>query len=41
MSPGYLPLLMQDKLGQALLCASLLLEVIGIFIMRRMSTMRV
>jgi len=41
MSPGYLQLLIQDNLGRGLLCASIFLEVIGIFIMQRMSTMRI
>ncbi len=41
MSPGYLQLLTQDKMGQGLLCAVIILEVAGIYVMRRMSTMRV
>jgi tight adherence protein B len=41
LSPGYLQLLIQDKLGLALLWAAVLLQLIGIFVMRRMSTMRV
>ncbi len=41
MSPGYLQYLISDKLGQALLCGAILLEMIGIYVMRRMSTMKV
>ncbi len=41
LSPGYMQLLIQDKLGQALLTASILLELIGLFIMQKMSTMKV
>jgi tight adherence protein B len=40
-SPGYLGLLTGDKLGQMLLVAVVILEIIGIFVMRRMSTMKV
>jgi tight adherence protein B len=41
MSPGYLQLLINDPLGRGLLILSLFLELMGIFIMRRMSTMKV
>jgi tight adherence protein B len=40
-SPGYLQLLMEDNMGQILLCGVVLLEVVGVLVMRRMSTMRV
>ena len=40
-SPGYLGLLTGDKLGQMLLVAVVILEIVGIFVMRRMSTMKV
>lgn len=40
-SPGYLNLLLQDTLGRGLLLSAVFLEVIGIFIMRKMSTMKV
>jgi tight adherence protein B len=41
LSPGYLGLLTGDKLGQMLLIAVVILEIVGIFVMRRMSTMKV
>jgi len=41
MSPGYLQLLINDPIGRGMLIASIFLEVLGIFIMRRMSTMKV
>ncbi len=41
MSPGYLQYLIADQLGRGLLCGSILLELIGIYVMRRMSTMKV
>lgn len=40
-SPGYLQYLTGDKLGRLLLMAAISLEIMGIFIMRRMSTMKV
>jgi tight adherence protein B len=41
MNPGYLQLLIDDPIGRGMLIASLVLEGIGIVIMRRMSTMKV
>jgi len=41
MNPGYLQLLVQDKIGQLLLCLAVILELAGVFILRRMSTMKV
>lgn len=41
MNPGYLQILFTDKVGQLLLGASVLLEIIGVFTMRRMSVMKV
>jgi tight adherence protein B len=41
MNPGYLQLLVQDPTGRGLLAVSLVLEVLGIIIMRRMSTLKV
>jgi len=41
MSPGYLQLLLQDRLGQILLGSTLVLEIIGILLMNRMSTMKI
>jgi tight adherence protein B len=41
LSPGYLQLLTQDSLGQSLLMGAIVLELFGIFIMHRMSTMRI
>jgi tight adherence protein B len=41
MNPGYLQLLVQDKIGQGLLCLAVALELVGVFILRRMSTMKV
>ena len=41
MCPGYLQLLIQDKLGLALLWTAVVLQLIGVLVMRRMSTMRV
>jgi tight adherence protein B len=40
-SPGYLQLLMNDNIGQILLCGAIVLEVVGVLVMRRMSTMRI
>ncbi len=40
-SPGYLQYLLADKLGKMLVIAAIFLEVLGVFIMRRMSTMKV
>jgi tight adherence protein B len=40
-SPGYLSILTNDKLGQMMLVAVVILEVVGIVVMRRMSTMKV
>jgi tight adherence protein B len=40
-NPGYLQYLTADKLGQALLGIAISLEIMGIFILRRMSTMKV
>jgi len=40
-SPGYIELLTGDKIGQMLLVAVVILEIFGIFVMRRMSTMKV
>ncbi len=41
LSPGYLQLLTQDSLGQSLLLGAIVLELVGVLIMNRMSTMRV
>jgi tight adherence protein B len=41
LSPGYMQILFQDQLGRTLLTVAILLEVAGIFIMNRMSTMKV
>ncbi|MGH9550185.1 MAG: type II secretion system F family protein [Terriglobales bacterium] len=41
MSPGYLQTLVGDKLGQMLLCVALVLQLIGMIVMQRMSTVRV
>jgi tight adherence protein B len=41
MNPGYLQLLLQDKLGQGLLVLAICLELAGLAIMRRMSTMKI
>ncbi|HEY9711928.1 MAG TPA: type II secretion system F family protein [Chroococcales cyanobacterium] len=41
MTPGYLQLLVEDSLGRMLLIAAIMLELIGIYLMRRMSEMRV
>ncbi len=41
LSPGYLQLLTQDSLGQSLLLGAIILELVGMLIMNRMSTMRV
>ncbi|MBS1990331.1 MAG: type II secretion system F family protein [Cyanobacteria bacterium SZAS LIN-3] len=40
-SPGYLNVLTNDGLGQIMLVAVVILEVVGIVVMRRMSTMKV
>jgi tight adherence protein B len=40
-SPGYIGLLTGDKLGQTLLVVVVILEIVGIFVMRRMSTLKV
>jgi tight adherence protein B len=40
-SPGYLQLLMNDNVGQILLCGAVVLEVVGVLVMRKMSTMRI
>ena len=40
-TPGYLQYLISDKLGQALVGGALLLEMLGLIIMNRMSTMKV
>jgi tight adherence protein B len=40
-NPGYLQLLIDDPVGRALLVTSLVLEAIGVVVMRRMSTMKV
>ncbi|HEY9717170.1 MAG TPA: type II secretion system F family protein [Trichormus sp.] len=41
MSPGYLQLLWDDKMGQTLLLVSIMLEIVGVFVMTKMSTMKV
>lgn len=41
LSPGYLQLLTQDSLGQSLLFGAIILELVGVLIMNRMSTMRI
>jgi tight adherence protein B len=41
LNPGYLQILIQDPLGRALLTTAIVLEIFGIFIMNRMSTMRI
>ncbi|HEY9773653.1 MAG TPA: type II secretion system F family protein [Planktothrix sp.] len=41
MSPGYLQTLVRDQLGQFLLSLALALQIVGVLIMRQMSTMRV
>lgn len=40
-NPGYLSYLIADRLGQILLTAAILLEILGLIIMHRMSTMKV
>lgn len=40
-SPGYLQLLVEDKMGRILLGVAVLLEILGIIVMRRMSTIRI
>ncbi|MBU6455424.1 MAG: type II secretion system F family protein [Cyanobacteria bacterium REEB67] len=40
-SPGYLSILTNDKLGQMMLAAVVVLEIVGIAVMQRMSTMKV
>lgn len=40
MSPGYLQALIDDSMGRMLLVAALVLEVLGVFVMNKMSTMR-
>ncbi len=40
-SPGYLGILTGDRLGQLMLVGVVILEVVGIMVMRRMSTMKV
>jgi tight adherence protein B len=41
MSPGYLQLLWDDKTGQTLLLVAIMLEIVGMFVMTKMSTMKV
>jgi len=41
MSPGYLQILLDDKLGQTLLFVAVLLEIVGVFVLNKMSTMKV
>ena len=41
LSPGYLQLLTNDQLGRLLVLAAIFLECMGLFLMHRMSTMRV
>jgi tight adherence protein B len=41
MSPGYLQMLIADEIGRMLLFAAILLELLGVFVMHKMSTMRV
>ena len=40
MSPGYLQLLVDDPLGRLLLIASVVLEILGVYVMHKMSTMK-
>jgi tight adherence protein B len=40
-SPGYMDILLADRLGQMMLVGVVILEVVGIMVMRRMSTMKV
>jgi len=40
-SPGYLQILVEDKLGQTMLVGVIMLEIIGIFVMQRLSTLKV
>jgi tight adherence protein B len=41
LSPGYMQMLVDDPIGRLLLCVSILLEVLGVYVMRQMSTMKV
>jgi len=41
MSPGYLQLLVEDSTGRMLLIVAIALELFGIYLMRRMSTMKI
>jgi tight adherence protein B len=41
MSPGYLNMLVEDPMGRLLLCASIFLELLGVYVMKKMSTMKI
>lgn len=41
MSPGYMQMLVDDPMGRNLLCASIALEILGVYVMHKMSSMKV